>query len=350
MKRITVFLRSKWRLGDQLVAYPTLYQLKTFWPDAEIEVVARDQCAKHYVHLPWVSRFTYADNFMTQVGAARHSDLALCLHESSERYSLATTLGLSASRLGFRNGRLFDRLWTHSCMKNSEEYIAFSNLRLLSAHTMFDLPSAMRGSFEQLARMCTPPVMGADVAMIPGGGAGTFKRWPIEKYFRLADLLTRRLGDHVRFTFYLGPQEERERELISASNRPNFHIAWCQSVGEIAAGLAQARLIVANDCGPSHIAQCLSRPYVGVFNEPNPHWFWTRHGAQSVTPDNRTSDITSITPERVLVACNIVLSTADPLRGWSGAADDHPCIELALPNFVARSNAPARNSDPSSFR
>ena len=314
VKNIAVFLRKKSRLGDQLVAFPLLYQLKQSWPDAKISVVSRRNTLNHYAALPWVSQFVHADSIYGQLKAARNADLAICLHESSERYSLATALGGVKSRMGFENGRLFDRFWTHRYPNNLGEYIALSNLKLLATAKDFDFANAMRGGFLELARQSTVSCLPNTIAFMPGGGAGAFKRWPIEHYLRLAELLNAEIGGEVSFSFYLGPQERRERDVVLAQARPNYRVEWCRSVPAIAAGLMRARLVVANDCGPSHIAQCLATPYVGIFNQPNPHWFWTRHGALSVVPDNGTSDITSIAPKRVAIACHAILSMTAPPR------------------------------------
>lgn len=42
MSEIVVYVRSQPQLGDQIVALPTLYQLKKWWSSRRIKVVARD--------------------------------------------------------------------------------------------------------------------------------------------------------------------------------------------------------------------------------------------------------------------------------------------------------------------
>ena len=149
----------------------------------------------------------------------------------------------------------------------------------------------------------------ADIVFMPGGGAGDYKRWPIESYVVLADLLRERLGSGMRFAFVLGPDEAREHDWLMALNRPDFSLVMSRPVAEIAHLALGARLVVANDCGPSHLAQFACVPYVGVFHESNREWFWARPCAAEVFPADGSFDIAKVEPRDVLTACGRVLAT-----------------------------------------
>ena len=49
MPDTVVYIRSQPRYGDQVVAFPTLYQLKQWWPSQRLRVVARDDVGRYYV-------------------------------------------------------------------------------------------------------------------------------------------------------------------------------------------------------------------------------------------------------------------------------------------------------------
>lgn len=210
-------------------------------------------------------------------------------------------------RIGFNNDRLGDRVWTHSHRKDINEYIGLANLRLLATHQDHDHERTARSAFLEIAYPHLGKVAPADIVLIPGGGAGEFKRWALDHYVALADLLQGHLGGSANFTFVLGPDEGEMRERISRLGRSDFRVEFCRPAAELAALMKDARLVVSNDCGPSHIAQGLCVPYVGVFNEPNPEWFWVRRYTRDVVPDNGTAEINSIEPERVLRSCLSVL-------------------------------------------
>lgn len=308
MPEIVVYVRSQPQLGDQIVAMPTLYQLKTWWPSRRLKVVARDDVGNFYRALPWVDEFVRASTFIDYLRSLKsETRMSVSLHHSSERFGMVNLLRRPAIRLGFRNARFSDVAWTHCHRKDITEYIGQANLRLLASYRPFDLEGATRACFHTLARPHLRVPLGGDVVMIPGGGAGDFKRWSLSNYLRLADRLKPLLGAGTRFLFVLGQQEAAERDALRAMQRSDFSIAYCRPIAELSAIMLRARLVVANDCGPSHIAQGACVPYVGVFNEANPEWFWRRRGSAFVVPRHPPSGINSITPGEVLAACLDVL-------------------------------------------
>lgn len=108
------------------------------------------------------------------------------------------------------------------------------------------------------------------------------------------------MGGAAEFTFVLGPDEQIERQCILNLNRLDFRIEYCRAVGALAAVMRDARLVVANDCGPSHIVQGLCVPYIGVFIELNPEWFWARNNSRAVVPVAGGASINSITVKEYL--------------------------------------------------
>ncbi|MNQ83970.1 Glycosyltransferase family 9 (heptosyltransferase) [compost metagenome] len=319
MSDVVVFGRSQPRYVDQIVAFSALYLLKQFWADKAVRVVSRYGVGDFYQELPWVDEFVRADSFAEQLRALPvRSSVSLNLHHSSERYALINLLRRPALRMSFDNNRLGDRVWTHRHRKDINEYIGLANLRLLATYQEHDPEVTARRCFAQVGKPYLHEVKPADIVLIPGGGSGEFKRWSLDHYLALADLLQKHLGGHAEFTFVLGPDETAELERLKQLGRRDVRVEFCRPVGALAALMRDARLVVANDCGPSHIAQGLCLPYVGVFNEPNPEWFWAREHARDVVPEGGSAEINSIPPARVLQACLKVLATSRPDRAGRG--------------------------------
>jgi ADP-heptose:LPS heptosyltransferase len=313
MQDIAVYIRSRCKFGDQIVSYATLSQLKHWWPQARLRVVAQHAVSHYYRVLPWVDEFVQAETLFDAVRAMpRGADMAVSLHHSSERYALVNLLRRPKVRLGFRNRRLLDSVWTHAHDKDINEYIALANLLLLNAYRPVAPEAASRRCFEQLAAQADTAPRGADIVLIPGGGDGEFKRWGVKNFVALADLLKHRLGGDTRFSFVLGPAEAAEREALQAMMRPDFELIVGRSIPELAALMLDARLVVANDCGPSHIGQGVCVPYVGVFNEANPEWFWDRPYSAAVYPQDGRIDIQRVAPADVADACSRVLAADRP--------------------------------------
>ena len=316
MKQVVVFIRSMKFLGTQIVSYPLLYQIKQFWPDCHLRVVAQDDVGKHYLSLPWVDEFVRA-NSLGEVFAAmrRQDDLLIVLHFASDKYGVAALLKRPRIRLGFKNRRITDFVWTHSHPKNFGEYMGLGNLRVLAAYRDFDPANAARNAICALAHLAQSVVAPADVVLMPGGGAGDWKRWPIQKFVELADALKSKLVENKvctvapKFCFVLGPDEAGEYAWLQSLGRDDFVFLMTQPIFEISKAVMQARLIVANDCGPSHLAQFSGKPYVGVFHEPNREWFWARETSEDVIPADGTTEIGHVAVDDVFKACVKVLNS-----------------------------------------
>ena len=331
-------------LGTQIVSYPLLYQIKQFWPACHLRVVAQDAVGQHYLTLPWVDAFTQADK-LPEVYRAMDgdADLVIALHFASEKYGIAALLKRPKFRLGFKNKRVTDFVWTHSHRKDFSEYMGLANLRVLAAFKDFDAAQAARQCVQVLAALegqvstvrsseltlandasdsrsrlsessAHPPSAGdtnaPQIVLMPGGGAGDYKRWPIEHYVALADLLKPTLMPQASFCFVMGPDEAEQHRWLQSLGRSDFVYLMTRPLSEIAKAVMSAKLVVANDCGPSHLAQFAGVPYVGVFHESNREWFWARKTSADVLPQDGTCEIKNVTPEQVLDACQQVLSLA----------------------------------------
>ena len=87
MNEVTVFIRSMRFLGTQIVSYPMLWQIRQFWPECRLRVVAQDDVARHYLSLPWVDEFIQADSFVENYRAlGGHADMMIGLHFASDKY------------------------------------------------------------------------------------------------------------------------------------------------------------------------------------------------------------------------------------------------------------------------
>ena len=315
IRKVTVFIRSMRFWGTQLVSFPLLYQIKQFWPDCEITVVGTDPLHRHYESLPWVRRFVDARNFWDMLNTVESdTDLMVALHFASERYGAIGLIKRPRYRLGFENRRITDFIWTHRHSKSWAEYMGLSNLRLLDSFVPFDPESAARGCVNSLASPVSEELPAGLILMLPGGGDGPYKRWPVESFLALCDELKARMpGDH-EFGFIIGPDEKDEANILKNLGRPDIHIFENRPIGDLCRLMHGAKLIVANDCGPSHLAQFACVPYVTVLHEPNPEWFWDRAYSAFVIPADGSNEIRNVKVDDVTQACLKVLLAKDNQR------------------------------------
>jgi len=306
---IVIFLRSMRFLGGHVVTYPLLHQLKYNFPTGSLTVVGTDPIAGHYETTPWVNRYVQAPNIHTKLKTLKDASHSFVLHYSSEQYALLTALMRTKIRVGFKNNRIMDFLWTHAPKKNGNDYIALANLKLLQCLKPFNPEEAALKCMQDYAALAKDRVAPTSVVFMPGGGAGAYKRWPLKSYLALVPALKNKLGQDTRFSIVTGPQEQEEMQTLHSLKRSDFNIVNNHSMPALADLCLQSQLIIANDCGPSHIAQLCGRPYVGVFHAPNPSWFWARKTARCITPPTLNYNINSIQTQHVLEGVDHVLAS-----------------------------------------
>lgn len=359
MAEIVVFVRSRPFFGAQLVMFPALYQLKQWWPHKRLRVVARDDLRKLFESLPWVDEFVHAPTALTELAALdRQCEVFVDLHPSSEWHALAALLKHPPCRIGYRNGRVGDLVWTHALPFDAREYRALHFLHLLQAYRPFDALRAAHGCVESLAAALpahagtasgTSRVDGAQgtrpmaaletgpvggrlphprvVTFMPGGGAGEFKKWGMQRFVALADGLAE--DAETAFNVILGPAEQEEARMLRDMHRPDFRVVMSPSLSELARIIVASDLVVANDCGPSHLAQCAAVPFVGLFDEDKPEWFWPRRDACCLVPEPGCG-LQSLPVPRVVETCRVLLRTATRVsetgqaETFRGAAEGSP--------------------------
>ena len=120
------------------------------------------------------------------------------------------------------------------------------------------------------------PTPGSDqpLVVVHVGASAPSRRWPAERFGIAADEIIRVAGARVVYTGSLD-----ELPLIhmarAAMRRPSFCLAGQLSLGELAALLARARVIITNNSGPAHIASAVGAPVVDLYALTNPqHTPW----------------------------------------------------------------------------
>ena len=99
----------------------------------------------------------------------------------------------------------------------------------------------------------------------PGAGWGA-KRWPAERYGRVARALT---DCGVRTVVNYGPGEEELAHEVEAASGRSAQALSC-SITELIALTRRARLFIGGDTGPLHLAAALRVPVVAIFGPTDP--------------------------------------------------------------------------------
>jgi lipopolysaccharide heptosyltransferase II len=152
------------------------------------------------------------------------------------------------------------------------------------------------------------------VAIHPGATAPS-RRYPPESYSDAARELVRSHG--VRVVFTGGPSERGEVERIrrGMAGAPSISLAGELDLGELAALIERAPLLIANNTGPVHVAASVGTPVVDLYALTNPqHTPWgvphrvlnhdvpCKYCYKSVCPEGHQDCLRLVRPGRVVDA------------------------------------------------
>jgi ADP-heptose:LPS heptosyltransferase len=97
---------------------------------------------------------------------------------------------------------------------------------------------------------------------------GAFKRWPADRFAELGDRLARRLAAPVLLT--AGPDEREDALEVRGRMREPATLAETPTLRDLVNLLAGARIVVAADTGPAHIAAVVGAPTLTLFGPKDP--------------------------------------------------------------------------------
>ncbi|HEU4709759.1 MAG TPA: glycosyltransferase family 9 protein [Methylophilaceae bacterium] len=276
------------QLGDMLCAVPALRALRNSLPHAHIALVG----------LPWAEQFAsrfgrYIDEFFMFPGHAalheqqvqpdllpgfyqtlrsRRFDLALQMHGSGEisnsivqSFGARCTAGYTTAALdNDATGAYFPYPASGPESTRLLNLVTQLGATATGIHLEFPLKQADWDELREsgLATGLTP---GEYICLHPGARLRD-KCWPPQAFAQVADRLATEFGVTVVLT---GSAKERDlTEAVAAHMQtPAVNAAGPISIGAMAALMSQARLLVCNDTGVSHIAAGLELPSVVIFSK-----------------------------------------------------------------------------------
>jgi len=274
MKRLVI--GPNW-LGDAVMAIPFLRALKAAHPSHSIGVLARRGPAAVFQAQGSADMILARSSLLADVAAIRRGrfDEAWLL-PNSFRAGLLSFLGGVPERIGYATDRRGPLLTTALAPParighQLRDYDAL--LRARGIEPDCDPPRlpisqmAARSAAEALETARLDPH--ARLALLaPGAAFSWTKRWPPDRFGRLGAMLRDR---HWACAIVVGPGEEGlAREVCAAAGAPLPILGFDLGPIELAALLSRARVVVANDSGPMHLAAAVGTPVVAFFGPTDP--------------------------------------------------------------------------------
>ena len=296
---LIVRLRS---IGDTVLTTPSIFALRRFLPDAQIDILLEDWVApvlEGFAHLNNVISLTRGSTAARARVArslrAAHSDVVYNLHGGTTATLLTRATG-ARHRVGYAHyqyGRLHNHLapssallWGRTKTHSVEQQLALIGW---TGVPVSDRPPTQLTATEAAAASISERLRNAGLAdaafvMIHPAAAFETKRWASEKFA----LVIEHLADQGLSTVVLtGPRETEIVAQLKGHASVGISSFNDLSLPEVSALAARARLFIGNDSGIAHIAAAVGTPAVVIFGSSNvAHWRpWATAPAETVLED-----------------------------------------------------------------
>lgn len=283
-----VVVAPNW-LGDAVMALPALQTIRDHFPGAHLAVAARPSVAPLYAMVPGVAAVIPLES---RAGLARvrrwRRDAARL---AAERFDLAVLFPNSfmsawiAAKAGIAERWGYDTDWRGRWLTKALRRPAPSvhqadyYLALTSAAGLAPSPRVARVVVPDAARDRAAQLLpkGDVVVLAPGAAYGRAKQWPPDRFAALARALWRARGVTsvlVGAGGDLAAGVEMRQALAGMPGGGETAAVMVDLMGKtdlatLAAVLARARAVVANDSGAMHLAGAVGAPVVAIFGPTN---------------------------------------------------------------------------------
>ena len=338
---LVIRLRS---LGDSILALPLLEALHHWRPDLQIDLLAEAPYAGVFSRHPAVHETLI---LRPRTGPGRHGWLRVraCVEIRRRRYSAVLNLhgGTTSSLFTLASGariRIGQQKYRHAWIYNVRIPPPPSVWQRADLHTVEDqltfmrwlqlpIPARPRGALHLdpgarariTERLSCAGLQPSEYLLIHPTATLPTKRWQENKFAELADQLHERY--RLPVVFSSAPFEAQVLLDIGRHAR-HAHRYWSDlGLDDLFVLIGQCRMFVGNDSGPTHAAAALGKPLVVIWGSSD-YQVWhpweteyepVRLGlpcmpcpGYSCAAFDTPRCISDITVERVLAACNSVMS------------------------------------------
>ncbi len=279
MEHLKILIVKIGAVGDTVMALSMLEAIDRKWPGAHVTWVCGEAVAPLVKAPGRVNEVVVLNDrklLRGGVGGAlsvlvplwfkllgRKFDLVLSGH-SDPRYGLLSATVMAYERRSFGKGRGGPVPGRY----HGDEYV-----RLVTDE---DGPEAFKARIPSFKFEPAPALQnvlsagGNFVALAPGGAKNilrddALRRWPLENYVRLAELLVKN-GNKVLLTG--GPGDEWVREAFQKT--PFIDLIGKTSLMDLVALYGKCALVVTHDSGPLHLAMLAGAPVLALFGPTDP--------------------------------------------------------------------------------
>ncbi|VWD28234.1 ADP-heptose--LPS heptosyltransferase [Burkholderia lata] len=269
-------------LGDVIQTLPVVADLHRAFPGVKVDWAVDESCAEIVSWHPGVSavlcaplrRFKKMRNagdlkaISASIGALRRHryDAVIDLH-GVYKSAIIAALARARRRVGYRTPDLGE---TGARFAYSHRFgpkpvcDAWHGMRISAGEALDYAPEGIASYGIVAPDVSLPPIVteGAPFVLLFHATSNSDKKWPADHW---AELATRMMARGLRVLLPWGSSSEHGDAQDIAARAPGALVLPAMSLGELAATISRAALVVGVDTGLVHLAHALRRPTVMMF-------------------------------------------------------------------------------------
>jgi heptosyltransferase II len=290
-----ILIRGTNWIGDAVMSVPAMREVRRLFPDAHISLHTRSSTEGIFQNASFLDDIiAYRRNSQAwrdvyenyQYLADDDFDLAILLPNSFES-AFTAFLSRIPRRIGYnkdlRGLLLTDPVPVPEWKSRRHEVFYYLNLIREAEHRLLGSDTVGRAAPDMTIEISEPRSAAAKALLNAAGvdaakpkvafGVGSTnsraKRWPAERYAKLADDLVRQLGADI---VLLGAPDEAEiaSRVVQLSNSALVDLVGKTDIGSAAAVLSEMDLLISNDMGLAHLAPTVGTRSITIFG-PTDH-------------------------------------------------------------------------------
>lgn len=275
IRRILILRCQK--VGDMLAFLPVLLGVRHLFPEAEITLVCRPESLEVAGRIPFVDIVMLDDIKEQKIKETVRYDLLITSSQDAGRVKFKKQLNIkyavgvlpeSFEGICLKH-RWQYRYFTSSYRFKMDEHEVDRNLKLLSLlgedrDSRPDRDLWITDSERKKALSLVPDSTGPLLVISPSGSKES-KNWPSENFASICDRLIRERGVRILIAGKGTLAEKQAGEMLEAMKEPALSVVNKTTLGEFAALVELADLLISVDSGTAHVASYLNRPLVVLF-------------------------------------------------------------------------------------
>ena len=303
-----IFLRNRSNYGAQITCLPFLYSTKNKDKHGQVRVIYKENLGYFYNQFSWIDQNVKSVSTLSDLKLIKRKEQCISLRPNSLALRISFFVKGAYPKDGIvktssnKNSPFLDNQTTF----DESIYRGIQYLRLYKKDISPEcIAASLKAPFIHEAEQSNLSILNTqkncNILIMVGGGAGDFKKWGVKNFLEACKKIGAELKQSVTVHVLIGPDEIKEKKQIQAAakNTSSIKLYEKMSISDISKLVRICDITIANDCGPSHVAQCMQNGFVGIFDKEKKEWFYQNQLSTFLTPPEK-QPITSIKVDDVV--------------------------------------------------